>query len=224
MRTFLRISLLVLIIGCWQEYGTAQIQARDTTAFRYAIKTSLAHWADPLTPGPYISFEHQTRDNVYVRYQLGYLLRLGYEDQEAIEDMHGFRIRWGLRQYDQRPTAKNDTNFWEASFDYRYLDALVGGDFSLNDGQFNQRILYDVWQHSWSFNFITGRSFGLGRGWRLDIGIGAGVRLNHRQFSTIPDGTVFDTNGNLYVWNHGSREGWHATVSVPAVFSFGYMW
>jgi hypothetical protein len=55
-------------------------------------------------------------------------------------------------------------------------------------------------------------------------GLGRGVRLNYRQFSEVPPDTFFRTNGNLWLWNHGAREGFHATLAVPLTIDLCYYW
>lgn len=186
------------------------------------LRLSLAHLADPLVPGPHISYEHRLARNIYLRHELGYLIDYDYPDQEALQKLNGFRIRTARRKYASNPGLIRRRFFHELSFDYRYLNALIAGDFMRGGfGGFNQRINYGITQHSFSFHYIRGVSIVFGEHWQLDTGAGIGMRINNRTYGEVPEGASFITNGSLF-WQYGLRQPWHATLSVPLIIALGY--
>jgi len=188
----------------------------------YAIKFSFSSLMAPVSPGPTIAYEHKGKGHYYWRHQLGTILNFDYENQKPIEHLRGIRLATGLRKYKNRNSVATSSSFWEISFDYRYIDVLIGGDF--RNTNFSRRIDYNMWQHSASLNFIWGMSGRINNHLHVDFGIGAGLRLNYRQYSPIPADMFFDTNGSLFLWRYGGREPWHGILSVPVILSLGYAW
>ena len=175
---------------------------------------------DPYLPGAYIELEHRLKDTRYWRHQVGYISDLGFGGQIAVENLSGIRLRTGLRKYRRSIIPNADVQFWEVSLDYRYIDILLTGDFWRDNFNFQQRLNYNLWQHSISLNYIYGFSAGISKRWRLDVGLGAGVRLNHRDYSDLPSDARFDTNGGL-LWAYNSQNGWEFALSVPVILSLG---
>jgi hypothetical protein len=221
--SLLALAILLSSAGSWAQNQTEEIAATLPT-LRQGFGLSLAHPLDPVQPGIYLSYLHQTRELTFARYQVGYLLFLNYADQDGIQDLTGFRLRTNLRQYRKALIDRGRATFWEAGVDYRYLDLTIAGDFSRDRFQYQERINYDMWQHSLSFSILTGASVAFSQRLRLDVGLGAGIRLNYRQFSAVPPDAFFRTNGNIWLWNYQSREGFHATLSVPVIFDLCYYW
>lgn len=187
-----------------------------------AIRLSLAHFFDPLVPGPHLSYEHRTRGNIYLRHEVGVFFDFDYPDQESLEALNGFRLRTARRKYRNNPGIIRQRYYYELAFDYRWLNAQVEGDFTRGGfGGFTQRIPYGILQHSFSFNYIRGFCANFGDHWQLDVGLGLGLRLNNRIYGEIPEDAFFDTNGSLF-WQYGTREPWHLTLSVPMILALGY--
>lgn len=188
----------------------------------YSLKLSLPRLITPIIPSIQLAFEHSDKKGRSWRHQVGKYFDFNYKDQESIEHINGIRFQTGLRKYKSK-YAKS-TSFKELSFDYRYLDLLIGGDFIRSNFNFQQRINYSVWQHSLSLNFIWGRTIYLGKNWHFDIGTGLGIKVNQRSYGSIPADALLSTNGNSLLWEYGQRSGWHATLSIPIIFSVGYTW
>lgn len=185
----------------------------------HIIRLSFVHFLDPLTPGPHVSYEHRIRYNTYLRYELGYAFNFG-NVHLALEDLDGFRLRMARRVYRWHGGQIRQRYYWEVAADYRYYFAQVNGDFSR--GSFRQRIPYTITQHSLSLNYNRGACYYLGKNWEIDIGLGLGVRLNQRDYSSVPDDASFLTNGGLF-WQYGSsREPLHVTLSTAMLFALGY--
>ncbi len=188
----------------------------------YGLKVSFAQLITPFIPSTQLAFEHSGKKGRFWRHQAGMYFDFGYKDQEAIEQLKGIRLQTGLRKYKSK--YSKSTSFREFSLDYRYLDILIGGDFNRANFNFQQRINYNMWQHSFSLNYIWGQSIYLNSNWHFDVGIGLGIKINERIFSTIPKNTSFSTNGSDLLWRYGQYEGTRATLSVPFIFSVGYTW
>lgn len=196
------------------------LEQLDQQQPRFMIKHSLSHWLDPYLPGPHLEVEHRHKGTRYWRHQVGYIMDLGLGGQIAVDNLSGFRLRTGYRKYRRAIIPYADTPFWEVSLDYRYIDIFLAGDFWRNNFNFQQRLNYNLWQHSISLNYSYGFSVGISPAWRLDVGLGAGVRLNHREYTDLPSDARFDTNGGL-LWGYNSRNGWEFALSVPLVLSVG---
>lgn len=196
----------------------SEVQGAD-----HAIRLSLGHFFDPMTPGPHVSYEHRTKGNVYLRHEAGVIFDYNYSDQASLESLHGFRLRNARRKYRNNPGIIRHRHYHEFAFDYRLTNARVEGDFSRigASGSYSQRITYGIIQHSFSLNYIRGFCAIFGEHWQLDFGIGAGLRLNNRNYGEIPEDTYFRTNGSLF-WQYGAREPWHLTLSVPMILALGY--
>lgn len=218
----LRALGLLLFVSClWGNTSFSQTLQEEQGADR-AIRLSLGHLFDPMTPGPHLSYEHRTKGNVYLRHEVGVIFDYNYPDQESLDALHGFRLRTARRKYRNNPGIIRQRYYYELAFDYRWTDARVGGDFSRGIGTgYRQRINYEIVQHSFSFNYIRGFCANFGAHWQLDLGLGLGLRLNNRNYSEVPEDAFFDTNGSLY-WQYGIREPWHLTLSVPIIFALGY--
>jgi hypothetical protein len=187
------------------------------------IRLSFIHFLDPLSPGPHVSYEHRLRYNTYLRYEVGVLFDYG-NAQTSMADLHGFRIRTARRAYRWNGGQIKQRYYWEIATDYRYTDARSVGDFLRinNNGSYNQQIPYSIFQHSLSLNYNRGACYYLGENWEIDVGLGLGVRGNYRQYSTVPEDAIFDTNGGLF-WRYDStREPLHVTLSASILFALGY--
>lgn len=215
---FLLTYSLFLGLAWGQSKSLSELQGADR-----AIRLSLGHLFDPLTPGPHLSYEHRIRDNIYLRHEVGVFFDYNYPDQESLDALRGLRLRTTRRKYQHNPGVIRQRRYYELSFDYRWLDARVEGDFFRSgvSAGYRQRIQYGIVQHSFSFNYIRGLCFNFGAHWQLDLGIGMGLRLNHRIYEEIPEDAVFDTNGSLF-WQYGTRAPWHLTLSVPMILALGY--
>ncbi|RMF01186.1 MAG: hypothetical protein D6772_05215 [Bacteroidetes bacterium] len=217
---------MLLLCSCIKAGAQNQTEdiAAQLPALRQGLGLSVVHWLDPIQPGVYLSYQHQRRRLLFVRYQMGYLLFLNYSDQDGIQNLNGLRLRTSLRQYREPLIDRGNAPFWEAAVDYRYLDVTIAGDFSRSNFQFQQRMDYSMWQHSFSLNVLAGFSLAFSQQVRFDVGIGAGLRLNYRQFSPVPEDSFFSTNGNPWLWKYGAREGFHATLSMPVIMDLCYFW
>jgi len=217
--------LRLLLICCTVIPGIGSTQTAVQPAARQGpdriIRLSLGHLFDPVYPGPHIGYEHRLHGNVYLRHEAGVILDFNYPEQPQLLSLLGFRLRTTRRTYHDNPGLIRRRVFHEWSFDYRYFAAQIAGDFSRDGGAFIQRIDYQLTQHSWSFSYLKGISWRLGKSWQLDTGIGLGLRLNNRNYSDIPLDATFSTNGGL-AWQVGSRAPWHTTVAVPVIFALGY--
>lgn len=189
-----------------------------------SLKISVLRLISPVLPSVHLTFEHPgQKEGRFWRHQAGTYVHYGSKDQEAIEQIQGVRLQTGLRKYKSKNSRT--TSFKEISFDYRYLDLLIGGDFNRSRFNFRQRINYNMWQHSLSLNFILGQSIYISEHWHIDIATGLGVRLNHRTFSSVPKDASFNTNGSKLLWKYEfSDMPWRTTLSVPVVLAIGYAW
>ena len=215
------LSLLLANFLFWgTSFGQSLIEEQGADR---AIRLSLGHLFDPMTPGPHLSYEHRTGGNIYLRHEVGVIFDYNYPDQESLDALKGFRLRTARRKYRNNPGLIRQRHYHEFAFDYRWLDARVGGDFfrgGISTG-FSQRITYGIVQHSFTFNYLRGMCANIGAHWQLDLGLGLGLRLNNRNYSEIPEDAFFDTNGSLF-WQYGVREPWHLTLSVPMILALGY--
>jgi hypothetical protein len=212
---------LLFLSGAFGNIGWSQPLSEEQGTDR-VIRLSLGHFFDPLVPGSHLSYEHRTSGSIYLRHEVGVFFDYNYSDQEPLLDLDGFRLRTARRKYQDNLGIIRQRHYYELAFDYRYLNALVEGDFIRGgSGSFSQRINYDIIQHSFTFNYIRGLCANLGEHWQLDFGIGLGLRLNNRNYEEIPEDAFFDTNGSLF-WQYGVREPWHVTLSAPLILALGY--
>lgn len=219
--------LLLIAISSLLSLNTlAQKDSLDIVSLEekkiYGLKISFARLLTPFIPSTQLAFEHSGKKGRFWRHQAGVYFDFGYKDQEAIEQLKGIRLQTGLRKYKSK--FSRNTSFREFSLDYRYLDILIGGDFVRSNFNFRQRINYNMWQHSFSLNYIWGQTIYLNANWHFDAGIGLGVKVNKRSFSSIPEGASFSTNGSNLLWSYGLSEGTQAIISVPFILSIGYTW
>lgn len=191
---------------------------------RGMIRHSLVHWLDPIMPSAQFGVDYRIGYRQYLRHDVGYIFDIGYDEPIALEGISGLRFRTAYRKYYQAAWLKRRLTYLEFNLDYRYLDASIAGDFWRDNFSYQQRINYSMWQHSISANIQFGISRTISDQWRFDLGIGAGIRLNHRTFSDVPDDARFSTDGEIWVWDYGVREDFSFGLSMPLVIAIGYQW
>lgn len=226
-------SLIFFFVICCFWLAPNATHAQTTPGLEgpdYILRLSLVHLLDPYTPGPHLSFEHRIKGNDYLRHEVGWITDFGYDADENLEHVQGFRVRTGYRRYISNPGKISRRLFREFSFDYRSLDIGARDNFQLGQlNAFDQVRSYEIKQQSFSLNYIRGLSLILGEKdrWQLDLGLGLGLRINHREFSEIPEGVLPDPlNGSLLfstaVWEYGRRKGLTAGISMPLIGAVGY--
>ncbi|MCB0636221.1 MAG: hypothetical protein KDC54_06370 [Lewinella sp.] len=206
-----------------------QAQDRPTDRYglpipRFGVQFSAVHWFDPSVPGPHLSFLHRlAHERTYMRYELGYLLDLNYQQPLDIQGLWGVRGRVTRRRYRQTLSTQGSVRFWEVSFSYRYLDMDIAGDFWRDQFQYQQRLVYKLRQHNLSLSYIIGNSFWLAPRLRLDVGAGIGFRVKLPRHGAVPEDAVFDTNGYL-LWQYQSSNDPVSGFSAPLLLHLGYFW
>lgn len=219
---FIRLSIVLCLI--YASFSSAIGQETDSISYdqktvkQKTLSLSLSSFMKPLLPGPLLSYQYKDGKDRYWNHQVGLFLNLGFVEQNAIEHLRGIKLASGLRKY------RSKNNFVEFSLDYQYVDVLIGADFWRDGFNYTERLNYNMWQHSLAFNFIVGTTAHLSKHLQLDIGIGLGAKLNHRQYSPIPDDARFSTNGSIFLWRYYDREKWNGNVSAPIIVSLGYAW
>lgn len=217
------LPLLLFLLGALPLLGQSTEQAEEEE-IKVMLRHSLIHWLDPLLPSAQVGIDYRLAPKLYLRHEVGYFFDMGYEEPNALLGLHGLRFRTALRKYRRTALPSRRSTYLEWNLDYRYIDMEVAGDFWRDNFNFQQRINYRVWQNSLTANFQVGQSRAIGQHWRIDLGIGLGVRVNHRKFSAVPEDANFSTNGQLSAWNYDFRNGYSFGMSMPIVVAIGYWW
>ena len=220
--------VLLLCLGGMMlpKHSTAQsaIPEDSQTEIKGMVRASVIHWLDPILPSAHFRVDYRVAPRTYLRHEVGYFFDLGFDEPEAIEGIDGIRLRTAYRSYFQDVWQRPQLTYLEFSVGYRYLDLTIAGDFWRDNFNFQQRINYSVWQHSITTGIHAGITRAVGEHWRIDLGIGAAIRCNIREYSDVPDDATYDTNGPYLGWDYNSRSGVSFGLSMPLVIALGYQW
>ncbi len=220
-----RLATFLLVLFTLPAFGQTVAEAEpEEEEIKVMVRHSLIHWLDPFLPSAQIGIDYRIAPKHYLRHEVGYFFDIGYEDPQSLLGLSGFRFRTAFRSYRRTALPSRRSTYVEFNLDYRYTDMEIAGDFWRDNFNFQQRINYRVWQNSVTGNMQVGQSRAIGKRWRIDLGVGLGLRLNHRKFSSVPDDADFNTNGDLSVWNYDFRTGYSVGLNMPIVVAIGYWW
>ncbi|MEL7222975.1 MAG: hypothetical protein AAGJ93_16755 [Bacteroidota bacterium] len=212
------------------------LHAQEDDGFKFsdqghdrALRFSLIHFLDPITPCAQLTYEYRLRYNTYLQHEFGVFFDYG-ANAGALANLNGFRFRTARRTYRRQNQAQKRRTYWEVEADYRYIHAESRGDFQIRstngNGSFNRSMAYSVFDHSVAFNYNRGSVYKLGRNWQFDWGFGGGVRTHFRHTSDLPlpenTRAIFLTNGDLF-WRYNNGTGdLFFSLSLAITASLGY--